>query len=178
MELKDSAQFQRQTNGPWSLLAEHCQMEDQNCQAIKIRIIMELVGLTQISNSQESGEVPPDWKLASAIPIYKKGMRKDPENYRPASLTAVPGKIMEKTVLGDMERHLKNKAGIRHSHHGFIKGKSRLRNLILFHDKVTCLVEEGKAVALTFLDFSKAFDTIPHDILLSTCEMNGSHYAG
>ncbi|KAK4830117.1 hypothetical protein QYF61_008544, partial [Mycteria americana] len=64
--------------------------------------------------SWESGEVLADWKLASVTPIYKKGMREDPGNYRLVSLTSVPGKLMEKIVFGTTERHLKNNAIIRH----------------------------------------------------------------
>ena len=70
--------------------------------------------------SWESGEVPADWKLANIIPIYKKGVREDPGNCRPVSLTSVPGKIME-IMLGDIGRHLKNNAIIGHSQHGFKK---------------------------------------------------------
>ncbi|KAK4827982.1 hypothetical protein QYF61_022684 [Mycteria americana] len=71
--------------------------------------------------SWEPGEVPADWKLASVIPIYKKGVRQDPWNYRPVSLTSVPGKIMEKIILSTTERHLKSNAIIRHTQHGFTK---------------------------------------------------------
>ncbi|KFP51221.1 RNA-directed DNA polymerase from mobile element jockey, partial [Cathartes aura] len=60
--------------------------------------------------SWESGEVPADWKLVDVIPIHKKGMREDAGNYRPVSLTSVPGKIMEKIILRTVERHLKNSA--------------------------------------------------------------------
>jgi len=45
--------------------------------------------------SWRTGEVPGDWRIASVTPIYKKGWKKDPGNYRPVSLTSVPGKIME-----------------------------------------------------------------------------------
>ena len=71
--------------------------------------------------SWEFGEVCADGKLANVIPIYKKGMREDPGNYRPVSLNLVPGKIMEKIILGIIERHLKNNAIIRHSQHGLTK---------------------------------------------------------
>ena len=81
-------------------------------------------------------------------------MREDPGNYRPVSLTSVPGKIME-IILGTIERHLKNNAVIRHSQHGFTKGKSCLTELISFYDKVTHLVDEGKVVDVVFLDFSR-----------------------
>jgi len=97
--------------------------------------------------SWESGKVLAGWKLASVIASYKKGLREDPGNYRPVSLTSVPGKIMERIRLGTVERHLQNSAIIRHSQHGFTKGKSCLAGLISFCDKVTRLVGEGKAVA-------------------------------
>ncbi|CAM5103511.1 unnamed protein product [Eretmochelys imbricata] len=54
---------------------------------------------------------------------------------------------------------------IRNSQHGFSKGKSCLNNLIACYDEITGSVDEGKAVDMLFLDFSKAFDTVFHSIL-------------
>uniref|UniRef100_A0A8B9B8I8 Reverse transcriptase domain-containing protein n=1 Tax=Anser brachyrhynchus TaxID=132585 RepID=A0A8B9B8I8_9AVES len=99
-------------------------------------------------------------------PIYKKGWRVDPGNYRPVSFTSVPGKLMEQIILSVITRHLQSNQAIRPSQHGFMKGRSCLTNLISFYDKVTRLVDEGKAVDVVYLDFSKAFDTISHSILL------------
>ena len=61
---------------------------------------------------------------------------------------------------------LKVNQGIRPSQHGFINGRSCLTNLISFYDKVTHLVDEGKAVNVVYLDFSKDFDTVRHNILV------------
>jgi len=63
-----------------------------------------------------------------------------------------------------------------HCQHGFTKGKSCLTNLIYCYDKVTCLLGERKEVDVFCLYFSKAFDTVPHSILmdkLSNCGMSG-----
>ena len=99
-------------------------------------------------------------------PIYKKGCKEDPGSYRPVSLTSVPSKIMEQIVLREIMWHVRNNQGIRPSQHGFTKGRSCLTNPISFYDQVTYLVDEGKAVYVVYLDFSKAFDTVSHTILL------------
>ena len=70
---------------------------------------------------------------------------------------------MERIISGTIMDQLKVNQGIRPSQHGFTKGRSCLTNLISFYDKVTQLVDEGQAVDVVYLDFSKAFDTVPHN---------------
>ncbi|GAB0210307.1 mitochondrial enolase superfamily member 1 [Grus japonensis] len=104
------------------------------------RVLRELVEVLTKSlfiifqQSWLTGEVPVDWRLASVNPIHKKGQKEDPGNYRPVSLTLVPGKVMEQIILSAITRHVQDKA-IRPSQHGFTKGRSYLTNLISFYDK-------------------------------------------
>ncbi|WP_221627776.1 hypothetical protein, partial [Proteus mirabilis] len=65
------------------------------------------------AKSWEMGEVPEYWRKAKVTPVFKKGKKEDPGNYRPVSLTSVPGKVMEQLILGAISRHIKDKRAIR-----------------------------------------------------------------
>ena len=112
-----------------------------------------------------TGDVLTDWRLANVMPIFIKGWKDDPGSYRPISLTSVPGKVVEQIISGAIMDQLKVNQEIRASQHGLTNGRSYLTNLISFYDKVTHLVDEGKVIGVVYLDFSKAFDTVPHNIL-------------
>ncbi|GAB0204308.1 mitochondrial enolase superfamily member 1 [Grus japonensis] len=136
------------------------------------RVLRELADVTARSLSivfqwsWESGEVPVDWKLANIVLIFKKGKKENSSNYRPVSLTSVPGKIMEKIMLEVTEKHLKDNTVNSNSQHRFVTGRACLTNLVSFYDKITHLVDQRKPVDVIFLDFSKAFNTVSHSILL------------
>ncbi|GAB0204265.1 mitochondrial enolase superfamily member 1 [Grus japonensis] len=145
--------------------------ESMEPDGIHPRVLRELVKvLTKplsiiYQQSWLTGEVPVDWRLANVTHIYKKGQKEDLGNYRSASLTSVLGEVMEQIILSAITWHVQDNQGIRPSQHEFRKGRSCLTNVISFYDKVTCLVDEIKAVDVVYLDFSKAFDTGSHSIL-------------
>ncbi|KAJ7407884.1 RNA-directed DNA polymerase from mobile element jockey-like protein [Willisornis vidua] len=115
--------------------------------------------------SWESGVVPTDWKLVNIIQIFKKLKKEDLGNYSPVS--SVLGKVMEKIILGGIEKHLQDSIVISHSQQSFMRGKSFLSNLISFYGRVTHPVDLGKIANVIYLDFSNLFGKVIHSILLN-----------
>ena len=123
--------------------------------------------------SLAEGTVPADWKKANVTPIFKKGSKGDPGNYRPVSLTSVACKLMESILRDAVTDHLDRNRLIRRSQHGFTKGRSCATNLLEFLEKVTLAADEGMAMDVVFLDFAKAFDKVPRERLLKKLHAHG-----
>uniref|UniRef100_A0A8C2U1Q5 Reverse transcriptase domain-containing protein n=1 Tax=Coturnix japonica TaxID=93934 RepID=A0A8C2U1Q5_COTJA len=124
--------------------------------------------------SWRMGEVPEDWKIDNVTLVFKKGRKQDLGNYRPVSLTSAPGKVMKQLELDAISRQLEEKEVIRSSQHGFTKGRSCLTNLVAFYDIVTGWVDGGRAADVVYLEFSRAFDTVSHDILITKLRKYGT----
>ena len=75
-------------------------------------------------SSLDQGQLPQDWKSANITPIYKKGNRTDPANYRPISLTSTCSKIHEHIIYSFVSTHLSNYNILSTNQHGFRTGRS------------------------------------------------------
>ena len=121
----------------------------------------------------EYSYVPDDWKLANVVPIFKKGGKEFKENYRPISLTSIVCKLMESIIVNKLTSFLESNNLLNPRQHGFRRGKSCVSNLISFYNNVAKCVDKGGCYDVIFLDFSKAFDKIPHCKLLDKlCKLN------
>ena len=100
--------------------------------------------------SLDSGIVPEEWKKANVVPIFKKGKKSSPANYRPVSLTSVCCKIVESIIKDDLLQHLNSNKLIRTSQHGFIKNRSCTTNLLEFLESVTKEVDSGRSVDVVY----------------------------
>ncbi|KAL7630702.1 UNVERIFIED_CONTAM: hypothetical protein RMT77_019088 [Armadillidium vulgare] len=130
--------------------------------------------LTKLFNeSLQQGIVPHDFKLANITPIFKKGDHKLPNNYRPISLTSIVGKIFEAILASRLVGHLEDHELLNNSQHGFRKNRSCLTNLLEFFNEVINNVDNHKSYDVIYLDFQKAFDTVPHQRLLEKLRAHG-----
>ena len=82
------------------------------------------------TESMQSGCLPEDWKIANVTPIFKKGSRQQPGNYRPISLTAVPCKIMESIIRDELMTHLSESGLLHEAQHGFRPKRSCVTQLL------------------------------------------------
>ncbi|CAH8637179.1 unnamed protein product [Dicrocoelium dendriticum] len=114
------------------------------------------------SISLDSCSLPSEWKEAIICPIFKGGDSALPANYRPVSLTSVVVKLFEKLIRDSVENHLNRFNLLNVAQHGFRKGFSCQTNLLVARESWAEAVDSGHAVDVLFVDFSKAFDTVPH----------------
>ena len=117
--------------------------------------------------------VPCDWKLSNVTAIFKKADKTDAGNYRPISLTCLLCRILESIIRDEVLLHLRKYELIEKSQHGFLPHKSTVTNLLEFLEVVTRLIDEGHNVDVVYLDFSKAFDKVPHVRLMSKVRAHG-----
>ena len=123
--------------------------------------------------SLDEGVVPDDWKQANVTPIYKKGKKIDPSNYRPISLTSVPCKVMERIVKNSIIDHLEQNSLLSKHQHGFRSNRSCLTQLLEYFTEISDMLETGDPVDAIYLDCRKAFDTVPHKRLLAKLKAYG-----
>ena len=117
-------------------------------------------------HSIRTGSVPAQWKKALVTPIFKKGDRTSPANYRPVSLTSVCCKLCEHIIARSIMTHLEDNNLLSDQQHGFRKKRSCESQLLLFVDELVRDLAKGKQTDIAVMDFSKAFDVVPHKRLL------------
>ena len=126
-----------------------------------------------LQSSLSQQKLPSDWKIAHVVPVFKKGDRASPNNYRPISLTCLCSKILEHIIQSNMYTHLKHYKILCDEQHGFRSNRSCESQLILtIDDFASCLNNRGLIHAI-FLDFSKAFDKVAHKKLCHKLSLYG-----
>lgn len=123
------------------------------------------------SKSLELGTFPTAWKLSYVSPIHKNGPRSEVTNYRPVCLQSALAKLFEKVILPQLTSAFKNV--ISPKQHGFVGGRSTTSNLFIYVNYILDAMNNGTPVHAIYTDFSKAFDKVDHDILISKLKEYG-----
>ena len=138
---------------------------------IKGCIAMPLAHICNLSFKR--GVFPMQLKIANVVPIYKTGNEHVFSNYRPVSVLPVFSKLLERLMYIRLMNFITNNKLLYKYQFGFQKGKSTYMALILLIDRITEALDKGDCVVGIYLDFSKAFDTVNHEILLQKLSMYG-----
>jgi hypothetical protein len=125
------------------------------------------------TKSIEGHNVPKDWLVANVTALFKKGDKSQSVNYRPVSLTSVPCKIMEHVIFKHIMDHLDKHSILMDFQHGFRSKRSCESQLFITTEDIARNRDNNQQVDMFILDFSKAFDTIPHKGLLKKLESYG-----
>ena len=116
--------------------------------------------------SLDTGVLPSIWKSAIVAPVFKKGDRNSPSNYRPISLTVICCKLLEHIIHSSIMKHFILQNILTDFQHGFRKARSCESQLLITVDDIARNLDNGLQTDVVLLDFSKAFDKVPHQRLL------------
>ena len=120
-----------------------------------------------------SGSLPNLWKRAHVTPIHKKGCKFQPSNYRPISLTSQVVKLIESIIREQLWDFLTKSNALNPCQHGFVKHKSCFTNLLESHNAWTGALDSAFGIDVIYLDYSKAFVSVPHLRLISKLQAYG-----
>ena len=126
-----------------------------------------------INDSMKEGIFPKVLKLATIIPIFKKGEKDNMNNYRPIALLPVMSKIFEKVINERITKILNDRGYIDENQYGFRKKHSTEDAILKFVDQIEKELSDKKHVVSVFVDVTKAFDSCDHEILIKKIEKIG-----
>ena len=120
------------------------------------------------TESYTTGNLPTDWLTANICPIHKKGRCDDASNYRPISLTSICSKVLEH-IYHNIMNHLNSNNVLVENQHGFRANHSCVTQLLtlVLTENISYALDHKKQIDIILLDFAKAFDTVPHQRLLT-----------
>ena len=123
----------------------------------------------------DRSSTPFDWRCANIVPLFKKGSRSDPLNYRPISLTSIVSKIFEHIISHNINNFLESNSLLYEHQHGFRTKHGCDTQLLNTVTEFIDYFDELVSVDIAVLDFSKAFDVVSHDKLRSKLLNIGVH---
>ena len=121
----------------------------------------------------EEAVFPEKRKIAQIIPVFKKGDKENIENYRPISILPVFSKVLERIMYNLLYEYFMNNNLLPEHQFGFQINNSTEHAILQFTRDITQNLDNGKSTLGVFIDLSKAFDTVDHQILLKKLKHYG-----
>ena len=136
-----------------------CGPDNISSEIMKMGAKVLCIPLTLIINvSIISGKFPSQWKQAKCVPLFKKGSRKDMNNYRPVSLLSVSGMVLEKVIANQIEAFFESEGLLGTFQFGFRKHRNTVSELLQLFDSILEAKDSRREIILLMYDLSAAFD--------------------